>query len=114
MMILDDNCIFIDVDETLLIPEEGCFVPRDVNQPLVEKIKEWKDQGRTIIVWTSNPDGVEHCKKAIYQCGIQEEVNYVMPKPTVIVDDDHLEYYSIIDPITLKWRNRGDKYTTDA
>ena len=54
------------------------------------------------------------CIRDRYQCGIQEEVNYVMPKPTVIVDDDHLEYYSIIDPITLKWRNRGDKYTTDA
>jgi hypothetical protein len=107
MQILDDDCIFIDVDETLIIPEnEECFVPKKPNLKLIEKIREWKDKGRTIIVWTSNPDGVKHCKKAIYLCGIEEEVNFVMPKPRTIVDDDHLEYYNIIDPITLEWRDR--------
>ena len=109
MVILGDNCIFIDVDETLLLSGgEGLFIPKDVNLPLVEKIKEWRDAGRTIIVWTSNPDGVEHCKKAIYKCGIQDEVHYIMPKPTTIVDDDHLEYYRIVDPITLKWREKNE------
>lgn len=107
MIILDDNCIFIDVDDTLLIPSSPeLFVPQEPNKLLIEKIKEWNDEGRTIIVWTSNPDGVKHCKRAVYECGIEQEVHYLLPKPTVIVDDDHLEYYSIIDPITLKWRTR--------
>lgn len=105
MFILDDDCIFIDVDETLILPAaEGCFVPKIPNLKLVEKIKEWKDKGRSIVVWTSNPDGVEHCVKAIDLCKIRDEVDYVMPKPRTIVDDDHLEYYNIIDPITLDWR----------
>ena len=97
MTILDDNCIFIDVDDTLIIRMTPNF-------ELIEKIKEWKRSGRTIIVWTSNADGVSHAVKAIDYCGITELVDFVLPKPRTIVDDDHLEYYQVIDPETLEWR----------
>ena len=105
MFILDDNCIFIDVDETLLIPPSPeLFVPTEPNLKLVEKIKEWSKAGKSIVVWTSNPNGTSHCLKAIDKCRINPYIKAVMRKPSIIVDDDHLEYYSIIDPITLEYK----------
>lgn len=95
----NENAVFIDVDETLIIDAA-------VNEDLVKKIIEWDSKGRPIIVWTSNPLGVEHAERAVYEANIEDYVNYVMVKPITIVDDDHLEYYSIIDPETLKYRSR--------
>lgn len=95
----NENCVFVDVDQTLIIK----MAP---NYELIEKIREWKDKGRKIVVWTSNTDGVKHAIKAIDFCGIREEVDVVMAKPNTIVDDDHLEYYNTIDPETLEWRDR--------
>ena len=95
MFILPDNCIFIDVDDTLIIEAKP-------NYKLIEKIKEWKDKKKTIILWTSNSDGVKHAVKAARFCRIEDEVDFIMPKPYVIVDDDHLEYYRIINPLTLE------------
>lgn len=102
----DTQIIDVDVDETLLIPEEGCFVPRDVNHKLVKKLREWHAKGKTITVWTSNADGVKWAVRAVELCGIEDIVFSVRAKPTTIVDDDHLEYYTIIDPITFEWGRR--------
>jgi hypothetical protein len=99
MITLDDDCIFIDVDDTLIQKMTPNF-------NLIGKIKQWKDAGRTIIVWTSNADGVNHALKAINLCQIEYLVDVVMPKPRTIVDDDHLEYYQVIDPDTLTWRDK--------
>jgi hypothetical protein len=100
---ITDSVIYIDVDETLIIPAENCFVPHDPNLKLIEKIKEWKDNGRQIIVWTSNGNGVRHAINVVKSLGLEDYVDICLPKPRTIVDDDHLEYYNIIDPITLEW-----------
>lgn len=99
LRINNENSVFIDVDETLIIDGQ-------VNEDLVKKIIEWDAKGRTIIVWTSNPLGSAHATKAVYDAKIEEYVDFTMVKPITIVDDDHLEYYSIIDPETLKYRNK--------
>lgn len=94
---IKDGAIFIDVDDTLII--EG-----NSNLKLIDKMKDWKLSGRDIIVWTSNFSGVEHAHKIVNSLGIQDIVDLILPKPTTIVDDDHLEYYNIIDPITLEYK----------
>lgn len=96
--------IYVDVDETLYLPADGCFVPRDPNYPLIEKIKEWHSEGRDIIVWTSNSAGVQWAKDAVKNLGLEPYVKLCLPKPHTIVDDDHLEYYHVIDPITLTYK----------
>lgn len=106
MFVLDDNCIFIDVDDTLILSKEGVLLEdySEINHNLIQKIREWKDNNRVIIVWTSNSGGVGHAVNVINRVGIRDEVDYVMPKPVTIVDDDHLEYYNIIDPRTLEYK----------
>jgi len=105
-----DNVIYIDVDETLLLPDnEDTFVPCKPNYPLIGMIKEWKKAGRSIVVWTSNGDGVEHARKIVRELDIERYVDLCLPKPMTIVDDDHLEYYRVIDPITFESRYRDYK-----
>lgn len=93
----NNNIVFIDVDQTLIIKMSPNF-------ELIEKIREWKSKGRGIVVWTSNTGGYEHAVKAVKFCGIEDLVDLVMIKPYTIVDDDHLEYYQTIDPETLTWK----------
>ena len=92
---INDNVIYVDVDQTLIVSMAPNF-------ELIDKIREWKAKGRSIIVWTSNADGVAHAIKAVKFCEIEDLVDLCLPKPHTIVDDDHLEYYKIIDPITLE------------
>ena len=99
MFVSNDSCVYIDIDDTLIIHTDKGSV---VNVKLMEKIRDWKSKGRTIIVWTSNTGGIKYAKQMLAMCDI--EVDAVLPKPYTIVDDDHLEYYSIIDPITLEFR----------
>jgi hypothetical protein len=102
---ITNNVIYIDVDETLLIPASPeLFIPTEPNLKLIEKIKKWKAEGKSIIVWTSNGGGVEWAIDAVKRCNIEEYVDLCLPKPYTIVDDDHLEYYSTIDPITLEFK----------
>ena len=98
---IKDDVIYIDVDETLLLSNE-LVTSKDLNLSLIEKIKEWKEEGKSIIVWTSNSGGKAWADKAVEICGIEDYVDLTLPKPHIIVDDDHLEYYQIIDPITLE------------
>ena len=49
---IKDDVIYIDVDETLLLSNE-LVTSKDLNLSLIEKIKEWKEEGKSIIVWTS-------------------------------------------------------------
>lgn len=100
---INDNVIYIDVDETLILRPDDNSSIQTPNLKLIKKIKEWKEQGRSIIVWTSNAEGVEHAYWAVKFCEIEDLVDLILPKPHVIVDDDHLEHYSIIDPITLEY-----------
>jgi len=100
-MKINNKIIYIDVDWTLLLPSEGCFIPTTPNEKLIEKIKAWKLDGHTIIVWTSNPKGVKWAKDAVKICEIEGWVDLCLPKPKVIVDDEHLEYKTI-DPVTLE------------
>jgi hypothetical protein len=92
-----DNLIYVDVDDSLLINGQP-------NEKLVQKIMEWSMAGRKIIVWTSNPLGVKHALDAVKKCDLYYYVDLCLVKPQTIVDDDHLEYYSIIDPITLNFK----------
>ena len=101
---IDDTVIYIDVDETLILSGDGLFVPQIPNESLIGQIKDWKGDGRKIIVWTSNGDGVQHAIKIVKQLGIEDYIDLCLPKPRTIVDDDHLEYYNTIDPITLEWK----------
>lgn len=105
MLVTNDKIIYVDVDWTLLIPsEDDLIIPDSPNVPLVEKIKEWYKDGYTIVVWTSNSRGVVRAEEAVILCQLEDYVDFCLPKPYKIVDDDHLEYYSTIDPVTLKWR----------
>lgn len=104
MIEIKDNVIYVDVDETLILPaSDELFVPSEPNHKLIEQIKKWKSEGRSIIVWTSNGDGVAWARKWVKELQIEEWVDLCLPKPHTIVDDDHLEYYRIIDPITLEY-----------
>lgn len=99
----EDDFVYVDVDFTLLLPQDvDLFIPDSVNHKLVEKIKDWHSYGRKIIIWTSNTQGREHCRRAAKLCGIYDLVHDFLPKPYLIVDDDHLEYYRTMDPITLE------------
>lgn len=98
-----DDVVYIDVDYTLLLPEDvELFIPDSANKKLVEKIIKWHSEGRTIIIWTSNTRGVQHCKDAAKLCGIEDYIYDYLPKPKLIVDDNHLEYYRTMDPITFE------------
>ncbi len=101
---IKDNVIYIDVDDTLILSKCGELLSETstINYALIDKIKKWKEKGRSIIVWTSNSAGVEHARKAVKRCGIEDLVDLCLPKPHTIVDDDHLEYYRVINPRTLK------------
>lgn len=102
MIEIRDKVVYIDVDFTLLLPASpDLFIPTEVNHKLVEQIKKWKETGWSIIVWTSNSKGVSWAREAVVICNIEDYVDLTLPKPHTIVDDDHLEYYKIIDPITL-------------
>jgi len=99
----EDDFVYVDVDFTLILPHDvGLLIPESVNHELVAQIKKWHSEGRNIIIWTSNPDGREHCRKAAKLCGIEEYIYDYLPKPRLIVDDDHIEYYRTMDPITLE------------
>lgn len=99
----EDDFVYIDVDFTLVLPQDvGLLIPDSVNHPLVDKIRKWHSEGRNIIIWTSNPDGREHCRKAARLCGIYDLIYDFLPKPILIVDDDHIEYYRTMDPMTLE------------
>lgn len=92
-----NKVIYIDVDDCLIIDSHP-------NEQLIQKIMQWSMDGISIIVWTSNPLGVNHAREAVKKCGLSYYVDICLPKPYTIVDDDHLEYYNVIDPLTLKWR----------
>lgn len=104
MKVFDDKIIYVDIDETLLIPENGCFEPSIINKELVELLKEYKSKGWTIACWTSNPKGVEWVQEIVHRARIESIVDLALKKPFKIIDDDHLEYYDIIDPITFETR----------
>lgn len=105
MIVVKDRVYYVDVDQCLINVEDkhgNIILP--INYKLIDKIKEWNSEGSIIIVWTSNGEGVTHAEKTVLSLGLKSYVFLCLPKPYTIVDDDHLEYYNTIDPVTLKYR----------
>lgn len=108
MLEIPNKTLFVDVDSTLIRYMDDEFDKSKVipNNQLISKLQQYKDKGYFLMVWTSNSGGIEHAKWAIELCGISDLIDAVSPKPATIIDDDHLEYYTIIDPWTFESRFR--------
>ena len=70
--------IAVDVDGTLIIDGK-------VNAELVDYCRRKKDEGFTMILWSSR--GKENAERAAKQSGLEGVFNILMSKPGYIVDD---------------------------
>ena len=70
--------IAVDVDGTLIIDGK-------VNEELVDYCRRKKDEGYTMILWSSR--GEANAVSAAKQSGLEDVFNILMSKPGYIVDD---------------------------
>lgn len=92
----------IDVDDTLILWEEGFELPGDdkiqitcpydgkvtyhrVHQRHVDFIKKLKARGYTIVIWSSA--GARWAEAAVNALGISEYVDWIQTKPVKVLDD---------------------------
>jgi len=75
--------LFVDVDRTLIVWEEGCiWHPHKEHLALIEQF--WY-QNHGIVVWSAG--GVEWAEKAVRLLGIEDKVDLIISKPDWYVDD---------------------------
>jgi len=103
-----DNCIYIDVDETLIRHCEHDEEPhisflfdkemknRIVNKVLVEKIKKWT-KSKYLIVWTSNSAGHEWAESVLKALEIRDCIDVVLYKPSKMIDDSPFHEWAHIN-----------------
>lgn len=86
------RCIAVDVDGTLVFWENN-LGPGDPggnwkpNQLLIDRLIAWKtgNINRELIVWSGNRR--EHATRMVLALGLTGVVNYVMSKPTMMMED---------------------------
>ena len=97
-VIENENTVFIDVDETLVLhclsSEAGLFITDpDTNEklPVIEHkrhigyLKKSKSRGRFVVVWSAN--GYRWAMTVVKALGLTKYVDVCMTKPTVYFDD---------------------------
>lgn len=90
--------IAVDVDKTL-------FNRGVVNKKLVELCIKWKDEGFTIIVWSSR--GEQYARAAVEKAQLSNVVNHVIGKPGYIVDDQGWTWIKFTKVIkNLTWNEK--------
>jgi len=97
-MLKFENVAFFDVDETLVLwrtvhepdtnfvcPHTGVIESGTAHKEHVERIKQHKKLGHTVIVWSAG--GMEWASRAVEALGVKEYVDICMEKPIQYYDD---------------------------
>lgn len=89
--------VYCDVDNTLVLfglpDDENTIVLFEnqiecrirPNKKIIEKLKEHKLRGHTVVVWSQG--GVDWAETVVKQLNLQSVVDVVMTKPTWFIDD---------------------------
>lgn len=101
MKVVDNDIIWVtDVDDTLLLwdvkpgqipgvsfkePHLGNNITVAINENNIRLMKEKKKRGATIILWSQG--GYEYAEAVAKALNITEYVDYVMTKPSGVIDD---------------------------
>lgn len=84
-VITSDRCLFVDVDDTLIIWEDLGFDKWHPHQKHIDMIKRFHARGQPVIVWSAG--GYEWALEAVRRLGLEEYVHTVMSKPAWYIDD---------------------------
>ena len=87
--------IAVDVDDTLLINGE-------INQKLSKWCEARKTEGFCLILWSAR--GERHAEDTCKKAGLDDVFDYVISKPSYVVDDvgwEWTKYTKVINPTDL-------------
>lgn len=106
VILASDDCIFFDVDETLVFWKTdqdstdiviqavdpymgGQYVKLVPHQRHIDLLKRNHGQGRTIVVWSAG--GVYWAESVVRALGLESYVSLILTKPKAYVDDKKME-----------------------
>lgn len=113
MVVKDKPIVFFDVDDTLVLwnqhvtEENEHLIVEDIyelvlkHEPHVEKVKEFKLRGHTVVVWSQG--GSEWAEKVVNALGLRQFVDIIMPKPYWFFDD--LPASAFMDESKRTWKS---------
>lgn len=115
-VITNERVVPVDCDDTLIMhgvtlnnalptifvldPLTGKRVEYVINVPMVRLLKEEKQRGSTIIVWSRG--GYQWAANIITALGLEASVDLIMTKPLTYFDDKPVDQW-MIDRVYLPW-----------
>jgi predicted HAD superfamily phosphohydrolase YqeG len=81
-VIKSDKCLFVDVDDTLVIWEGSSYRPHFKH---IEMIKRFHNRGQPVIVWSAG--GWAWAARVVKELNLESYVTQVMSKPSWFIDD---------------------------
>jgi len=84
-----DECmnlvVYVDVDDTLV---RSAGTKRIPIMATVEHVRSLHAQGAQLFCWSAG--GAEYARQSAAQCGIEQCFAAFLPKPQVMIDDQHV------------------------
>jgi predicted HAD superfamily phosphohydrolase YqeG len=78
-------CVYVDVDDTLVRSASSKHIPIP---SVIGAVRALKDKGAVLYCWSSG--GEEYARRVAEECGIADCFRAFLPKPDVLVDDQHV------------------------
>ena len=92
------NVVYVDVDDTLV---RSAGTKRIPIPPSIAKVRALHTSGATMYLWSAG--GADYARATAMELGIADCFAAFLPKPTVIIDDQHI----------TEWRNLRHFFPTD-
>ena len=95
---MPNNVIYVDVDDTLVRTAGTKRIPMP---DTIARIRALHDRGALLYLWSAG--GAEYARKTAAELRLTECFTGFLPKPTVIIDDQHFS----------EWRDLCHFFPTD-
>lgn len=81
---------YVDIDDTLIRSFGSKRIPMT---HVVRYVKSLKEKGYTLYAWSMG--GAEYAQKSAEELGITDIFSGFLPKPTMLVDDEHKNIWRV-------------------
>lgn len=92
------NVVYVDVDDTLVRSAGTKRIPIPAS---IAKVRALHTSGATMYLWSAG--GADYARATAMELGIADCFSGFLPKPTVIIDDQHI----------TEWRGLRHFFPTD-
>ncbi|WP_027482566.1 DUF705 domain-containing protein [Deinococcus pimensis] len=77
--------VYVDVDETLIRNYGKSRIPIPT---VIKQVRRLFEQGAELYCWSSG--GAQYARQSAVECGLEECFVAFLPKPQVLIDDQHM------------------------